>query len=69
MVVTSVLSGGLVTVVGYYNPFVIPGMILFTVGAAMITTFAIDSPVKVWFGYQVICGKDDSSLRLLAPRI
>ncbi|KAK1767678.1 major facilitator superfamily domain-containing protein [Phialemonium atrogriseum] len=56
VVVTSVLSGGLVTVVGYYNPFVIPGMILFTVGAAMITTFSIDSPVKVWFGYQVICG-------------
>ncbi|KAK3937861.1 major facilitator superfamily domain-containing protein [Diplogelasinospora grovesii] len=56
VVVTSVLTGGLITVVGYYNPFILPSMVLFTVGAGMITTFGLDSPLKVWFGYQVLTG-------------
>lgn len=56
VVVTSVLTGGLITVVGYYNPFILPSLVLFTVGAGMITTFSLDSPLRVWFGYQVLCG-------------
>ncbi|KAK4103222.1 hypothetical protein N658DRAFT_484819 [Parathielavia hyrcaniae] len=56
VVITSIAAGGLITVVGYYNPFVLPSMILFTVGCGMITTFALDSPLRVWFGYQVIAG-------------
>ncbi|KAL2176181.1 major facilitator superfamily domain-containing protein [Thermothelomyces heterothallicus CBS 202.75] len=56
VVVTSVSAGGLITAVGYYNPFVLPCMVLFTVGAGMITTFDLDSPLRVWFGYQVIAG-------------
>ncbi|KAH6618014.1 major facilitator superfamily domain-containing protein [Chaetomium sp. MPI-SDFR-AT-0129] len=56
VVITSVASGGLITAVGYYNPFVLPSMVLFTVGAGMITTFTLDSPLRVWFGYQVIAG-------------
>lgn len=55
-VVTSVISGGLVTAIGYYNPIVIPAMILFAVGGGMITTLDLDSPMKEWFGYQVIAG-------------
>lgn len=31
-------------------------MILFTVGSGMITTLDVDSPLKEWFGYQVIAG-------------
>lgn len=57
VVITSVSSGGLITVVGYYNPFVIPGMILFTVGSGLITTFGLHSPLRIWFGYQVVAGK------------
>ncbi|KAH8896988.1 MFS general substrate transporter [Thozetella sp. PMI_491] len=56
IVITSISTGALTTVVGYYNPFVLPTMILFTVGAGLITTFSIDSPIGVWFGYQVVCG-------------
>ncbi|KAK2597662.1 hypothetical protein N8I77_012434 [Diaporthe amygdali] len=55
-VVTSVLSGGLISAVGMYNPFALPSMVLFTVGAGMITTFTLDSPLRVWFGYQVLAG-------------
>ncbi|KAL2016838.1 hypothetical protein VTK56DRAFT_2913 [Thermocarpiscus australiensis] len=56
VVIVSVASGGLITAVGYYNPFVLPCMILFTVGSGMITTFSLDSPLRVWFGYQVLTG-------------
>lgn len=56
VVVTSVSVGGLITVIGYYNPFVLPCMILFAVGAGMISTLSVDSPLREWFGYQVICG-------------
>ncbi|KAF3761297.1 MFS general substrate transporter [Cryphonectria parasitica EP155] len=55
-VLTSVLSGGLITAIGYYNPIVLPSMVLFAAGAGMITTFALDSPVRVWLGYQVLAG-------------
>lgn len=55
-VLMSVLSGALITTIGYYNPIAIPSMIVFTVGAGMITTFTLNSPIRVWLGYQVLAG-------------
>ncbi|KAJ2902615.1 MFS toxin efflux pump (AflT) [Zalerion maritima] len=55
-VITSVMTGVLTTVIGYYNPIVLPGMVLFTVGTGMITTWSVDTPLKEWFGYQAIAG-------------
>ncbi|KAK4190819.1 putative transporter [Podospora australis] len=56
VVITSVATGGLVTVVGYYNPFILPCMVLFAVGSGMITTWSLTTPFSQWFGYQVIAG-------------
>ncbi|KAK4166379.1 putative HC-toxin efflux carrier [Cladorrhinum sp. PSN259] len=56
VVITSVSTGGLITVVGYYNPFILPCMVLFAVGVGMITTFDLDTPFSQWFGYQVLAG-------------
>lgn len=55
-VFTSIVSGGLISAIGYYNPVALPCMVLFSVGAGMITTFGLDSPIRVWLGYQVLCG-------------
>lgn len=55
-VLTSILSGALISSVGYYNPFALPAMVLFTAGAGMITTLTLDSPTRAWLGYQVIAG-------------
>ncbi|CAH0016442.1 unnamed protein product [Clonostachys rhizophaga] len=55
-VLISILSGGIITVIGYYNAVIIPCMILFTVGSGMITTFDVHTPLREWFGYQVIAG-------------
>ena len=55
-VLCSIVAGGIITAVGYYSPVVIPCMVLFAVGAGMITTLDVDSSLKEWFGYQVIAG-------------
>jgi hypothetical protein len=52
----SVVSGGIITAIGYYNFVVLPCMLLFTVGSGMITTFDVDTPLREWFGYQVLAG-------------
>ncbi|PKS11468.1 hypothetical protein jhhlp_003232 [Lomentospora prolificans] len=56
VVISSMLGGGLITYIGYYNVVVIPCMVLATVGAGMLTTLDVDSPLREWFGYQVLCG-------------
>lgn len=55
-VVMSIISGGVITAVGYYSVIVVPCMLLFTVGTGMITTWHVDTPMSEWFGYQVIAG-------------
>ncbi|KAH6605661.1 mfs toxin efflux pump [Trichoderma cornu-damae] len=55
-VLVSILSGGLISVIGYYNFIIIPCMILYAVGCGLITTFAVHTPFREWFGYQVIAG-------------
>lgn len=55
-VLVSVLSGAIISAIGYYNAVVIPCMILYTVGAGMITTWHVHTPMREWFGYQVITG-------------
>ncbi|KAK6223793.1 major facilitator superfamily transporter [Colletotrichum tabaci] len=55
-VVASIASGALISIVGYYNGIILPSMVLFAVGAGMITTFDVDTPMREWFGYQVLAG-------------
>lgn len=55
-VLISIVSGGLITAIGYYSFVVIPCMVLYTVGSGMITTFDVDTPMREWFGYQVLTG-------------
>jgi hypothetical protein len=55
-VISSMVGGALITVVGYYTPFIIFGSILFSIGAGLITTYSIGMPFGKWFGYQVLTG-------------
>ncbi|KAF2501660.1 MFS general substrate transporter [Lophium mytilinum] len=54
--VMCMVSGAITTVLGYYNPSMIAGPILSSIGAGLITTFNVDSPSPVWIGYQVLLG-------------
>lgn len=50
------LSGGLVTYIGYYTPFMIISSVLAAIGAGLMTTFDVNTPHSQWIGYQFIFG-------------
>lgn len=56
VVACSVLSGGLVTWIGYYTPFMIATSFIMTVGAGMLTILEPDSNHSAWIGYQALFG-------------
>lgn len=56
VVVFSVIAGGVVTVIGYYAPFMIVGTVIASIGFGLITTFEPDTPSPVWIGYQILIG-------------
>ncbi|RAL14733.1 MDR family MFS transporter [Aspergillus homomorphus CBS 101889] len=56
LIVFSILSGALVSAMGYYTPTMIVGCILVLIGAALMTTFTPDTGTVKWAGYQVIMG-------------
>ncbi|KAF2401209.1 MFS general substrate transporter [Trichodelitschia bisporula] len=52
----AIFIGGIVTVVGYYSPFIWAGTALFTVGSGLLFTLKVDSSRGVWIGYQILAG-------------
>jgi MFS family permease len=56
MVIFSMVAGGLVTVVGYYTPFMYIAAIAMPIGAGLLSTLKPDSGHAKWIGYQVIFG-------------
>ncbi|KAL9095180.1 MAG: hypothetical protein Q9165_002436 [Trypethelium subeluteriae] len=56
MIVSAGISGALISLTGYYVPFMIFGSALFTVGSALIHTLRVESGVSQWVGYQLITG-------------
>jgi hypothetical protein len=45
-----------VTKLGYFNPFLILGLVLTSIGCGLLTTLQIGSGEGAWIGYQIICG-------------
>lgn len=56
VVIGTMLSGGLITKIGYYTPFMLASTVLTSIGAGLLTTFEVDTGSSKWIGYQVICG-------------
>ncbi|OTB09513.1 hypothetical protein M426DRAFT_70740 [Hypoxylon sp. CI-4A] len=56
VVISSIVSGALITATGYYNPFILIEIAMVAVGAGLITTFDQHTPFARWFGYQVLDG-------------
>jgi hypothetical protein len=55
-VLSSMLTGGLVSLIGVYVPVMMFCMVLFAVGGGLITTFSLTTSFSAWFGYQVLAG-------------
>lgn len=52
----TIISGGGITAIGWFTPFIVLGSVLATVGNGLIYTFDIHSSSSVWIGYQVLAG-------------
>jgi hypothetical protein len=56
IIVSSIVVGGAITMLGWYKPFMIAGGAVFTVGAGLIYTLTVNSETGRWIGYQLVCG-------------
>lgn len=54
--IATLFGGTLITMMGYYVPFMWAGAAIFTVGCYLLHTLVRSSTIKAWFGYQVIVG-------------
>lgn len=56
LVVVSIVSGGIISVTGYYTPFMIGSSIFMAIGAGLLSTLTTGSGHSMWIGYQIIFG-------------
>jgi len=56
IVVASILTGQLVSRIGYYTPFMIFGVCLAGIGAGLLTTLGVSTTEGKWVGYQILYG-------------
>jgi hypothetical protein len=56
MVIFTVVSGGGITKLGYYQPFLLSSSILASIGAGLLTTFEVTTTHSAWIGYQALFG-------------
>ncbi|KAJ6579588.1 putative efflux pump antibiotic resistance protein [Mycena vulgaris] len=56
LVSATLVSGAVVTVLGYYTPFMILASIIMPIGAGLISTLTADADRLKWIGFQVIFG-------------
>ena len=56
VVVGTILSGALVSKIGYYAPFILASSVLTSIGAGLLLTFEPSTGHSAWIGYQVILG-------------
>jgi hypothetical protein len=64
LVVATIVSGCIVTALGYYVPLMILGSIVSCIGACLISTLTLDAGHAKWIGYQFIFGPRFSTVNL-----
>ncbi|KAL6858331.1 hypothetical protein ACO1O0_005792 [Amphichorda felina] len=56
MVLFTMLSGVLISVLGYYLPFIIVGAVISAVGYGLLSQLSPSTSVAQWIGYQILYG-------------
>jgi hypothetical protein len=56
LVAAAIVSGGLISRIGYYTPFVIICACLMSIGGGLLTTLKVTSGRSEWVGYQFLTG-------------
>jgi MFS family permease len=61
-VLTSIVGGGIVMNVGWYNPFYIFGVAILAIGSGLLSTLNPTTDAGKWIGYQILTGSGYSFL-------
>ncbi|GLA18368.1 hypothetical protein AnigIFM62618_006010 [Aspergillus niger] len=56
MIITSIVTGQLISRIGYYTPFLIFGVCLTSIGAGLLTTLDVNTSEAKWIGFQILYG-------------
>ncbi|KAF7317115.1 DHA14-like major facilitator [Mycena chlorophos] len=56
LVIGSLLAGAIVTITGFYAPFLITSSVLMSIGAGLLYTLKVNTKHPRWIGYQVLYG-------------
>jgi hypothetical protein len=54
--ISTIFAGGLTTLLGYYNPFLLAGSALLSIGSGLFTTMQVSTDSPHWIGYQIVFG-------------
>ncbi|GKZ71873.1 hypothetical protein AnigIFM50267_007919 [Aspergillus niger] len=56
LVIASIVTGQLISRIGYYTPFLIFGVCLTSIGAGLLTTLDVNTSEAKWIGFQILYG-------------
>ncbi|GKZ32315.1 hypothetical protein AbraIFM66950_001631 [Aspergillus brasiliensis] len=56
LVLASIITGQLISRIGYYTPFLIFGVCLTSIGAGLLTTLDLSTSEGKWIGFQILYG-------------
>jgi hypothetical protein len=56
LAITQIITGTVIGEIGLFNPFIIAGAIVTTIGCGLLMTLQITSGHPMWIGYQVLVG-------------
>jgi MFS family permease len=56
IVIASIMTGQLVSRIGYYTPFMIFGVCLAAIGSGLLTTLETNTTAGLWIGFQILYG-------------
>lgn len=56
IIISAIIVGAGITIIGTYKTFMIIGAAVFTIGAGMVYTLRVDSSAGFWIGYQILAG-------------
>lgn len=54
--ISTIASGGIVSATGYYQPLLVGGSVIATVGAGLLYLLDVDTSTGQWIGYQIVAG-------------
>lgn len=56
VVIMAIVSGFLITLIGYYAPFMIMSSIVASIGMGLLSTLKTNSDSRIWIGYECLFG-------------